>query len=191
MATELDAIINSDFFKATTDGLTGNYTVRIENGQVVYQQDPSEPETAYGSLENLFQIGIPLTGGDVTQDATYIDLTATSLWADGQSLNTTIDAPNGTITVNTGGTYYLDSFVNVAADVASADIAIKYDVNGVKSTRYLYSTTKSAGGTNNMAGSSLATLNSGDVIKLAIASDTTCTATVKSAGINLVKIDNT
>lgn len=188
MATELNSIIDENLFKSTTDGLTGNYTVRVEGGSVTYSEDSTELTTVYGNLDNLSDTTLSVTGGDVTIDGDYIPLTALGMWTDGESLNTSLDATAGTITVNSDGVYSLSSFVGVSADSAATVIGVKYSVNGVNSTRYLSLINKDIGDANNMSGSSFISLSSGDTLNLAIACDTTCNLTFKSAGLSLNKI---
>lgn len=186
---ELSTIINNNLFRSATDGLSGNFYVKVEDGSIVYEQEPTEPSVGYGELVVLGGT-LALTGVDITNAANYVTLNATNMWSAGLSKHATLDTANGTITIIHGGVYDLSSFLVSSTSTVDTTVAIRYDVNGTVSTRYLSARHKAAGDTHTLAGHALVQLNDGDVIKLMVASDTTTTLTAINGGLTLHKVES-
>ena len=186
---ELSTIINNKLFKTQTDGMSGDFYVKVEDGDIEFEQKLPEPVVdGYGDLKILGSPTIALTAGDVSLSASYIELNAAGMWSSGGSLNTALDTAGGSITVEHSGTYLLSAYVNVSSDTASKTVGISYKVNSNLSVQKLIGIAKDIGDTVSLSGTSIATLTAGDVVKLAIASDKTSTATIKTGGLTLTRL---
>lgn len=190
MATELGSIINNTLFKATTDGLSGEYLVKVVNGAFTYSQAPVEPVEVYSELISTGGPGLVLTAGDIALDASYVPLVTTGMWSSGTTKNCTPSTATVSIVVGTNGVYRVSSFVSISSSVAATKFSFKYKVNeGLVSSRRLVTSAKDVADTNNVSGTGLIQLLAGDSVSFCIAADKSCTATVTSAGLIVHKID--
>lgn len=190
MSIELNQLINSTLFKTTTDGLSGTGKLVYNGSTLSWEQDPVEPSTGYAYLESQTTQTLALTAATLTDSASYVPLTTATMWNESIKSNCTTSTANGSITVTYAGVYQVNFWINVGSNALNTSFGIKYDVNGVKSTSSIIGTSKDTSDTNNMSANGLVYLPAGAVIKIAIAADTTCTASIKSTGFSIVKIDN-
>lgn len=187
---ELNTIINSSLFRTTTDGITGDYYIKVVDGVVTYEQKSTVTSGDHGELEILASTNtLALTASaDLSNAATYVALNKTGLWTVGNQYETVGNATAGSITVNNAGTYLIDGFFTVSSDTLNTTLAVKYAINGTASPKTLIGTSKDIADTSNLSGAAIVTLNAGDVLTLLIAADKSCTATIKTSGISLYKI---
>ena len=190
MSIELSSLIDSTLFKSTTTGLSGTGKLVYSGSTLSWEQDPVVPSIGYAYLDSNSSTDFSLTSGDLTDPADYVDMTGTSMWSQKAIKNCTTNSTLGTITVTYAGVYEVAFWANIQSDVLNTSFGIKYDVNGTKSPTSIVATSKDTTDTHNMSAKGIVTLGAGDTIKITLAADTTCTATVKSAGFSLNKIDN-
>jgi hypothetical protein len=190
MSIELSTVVDETLFKPTTDSLTGTKTLKSISGDLVWQDDPAVSAKAYSYLYAPSTSLITLTGGSLTSDDSYVDLNAPSMWAAGSNLNVIQNDVDGSLTTSVAGVYRLTLWCDVTSSTANTNFSFRYEVNGVQSTSKLQVSAKEASAVMNVSATGLFSLSSGVELKIKIAADTSCTASIVGGGFIIEKIDD-
>lgn len=130
-----------------------------------------------------------LTAGGLHTPASYVDITA-DLDIDG-NLGFTIDGVTHLITIPETGYYRIQGWIALSADAPSCGVGYDVQVNGVAgapTSPVVRMKLKNAGDIDTLTGFGVKQLTAGDVIGIAIASDTTATVTVYESVFDIKRV---
>ena len=190
MSVELNTVIDSKLFKAQTDGLSGDGSLRYVDGTLSWVPDVVEPEPAYSELRVPSTSSLSLANGDNTNDADYVDFNAPSMWLAGVNKNVNQSGVDGTLAVQLSGVYRVSFWTDISSSDASTNFSFRYEIDGTQSPQKLQVTVKDATDLVNISATGFVALTAGQTLKVKIVANKTCTATVVGGGLVIEKIDN-